>query len=127
MSENHRRVAVIGASGDRSKYGNKAARAFAAQGWEVFPVNPSLSEVEGLVCYPNLAAIPGDRLDRVSFYVPPAVGIGILDQIRDKRVDEVWINPGAESPALLARAEELGIDVIQACSIVAVGEDPGRF
>lgn len=121
------RVAIIGASQDRSKYGNKAVRAFVAQGWNVFPVNPTLSEVEGLPCYPDLAAIPADRLDRVSFYVPPAVGVKVLDQIRDKEVDEVWINPGAESPALLARAEELGVEVIQACSIIAIGDSPGRY
>lgn len=121
------RIAIVGASQDRSKYGNKAVRAFVAQGWEVLPVNPALTEVEGLTCHPDLASVPGDHLDRVSFYVPPAVGIRILDQVRDKSVDEVWINPGAESPALLARAEELGLELIQACSIIAVGENPGRF
>ncbi|AMV36207.1 CoA-binding protein [Planctomyces sp. SH-PL62] len=124
MTAPRQKIAIVGASSDRSKFGNKAVRAFVAQGWEVFPINPTLDSIEGVPAYRDLASIPGDHLDRVSFYVPPQVGIRILDQIRDKQVDEVWINPGAESPELLKRAEELGIETIQACSILDVGEDP---
>lgn len=120
-------VAVVGASSDRRKYGNKAVRAFAAQGYDVYPVNPKADEIEGLKAYPTLADVPVDELDRVSIYLPPHVGIGVLDEIKRKRPKEVWLNPGSESPELLARAEELGIEVIQACSIVGVGMTPAEF
>jgi len=127
VSKSRSKVAVVGASADRSKFGNKAVRAFQRQGWEVFPVHPTLTVIEGLRAYPNLDAIPEQHLDRVSFYVPATIGVGVLDQIPHKQVDEVWINPGAESPELLARAAELGLNVIQACSIVDIGESPARY
>jgi predicted CoA-binding protein len=120
-------VAIIGASNDRSKFGNKAVRAFRDVGWDVFPINPSLTEVEGIPAYPDLAAVPRDRLDRVSLYVPPAVGLRVLDDVARKPVGEVWLNPGTESPEVLARAEDLGLNVIQECSILAIGRSPGHY
>lgn len=127
MSKSRSKVAIIGASASRSKFGNKAVRAYQHQGWEVYPVHPTLTEIEGLRAYPNLGAIPERHLDRVLFYVPPEIGVGALDQIPGKEVGEVWLNPGAESPEVLRRAEELGLNVIQACSIVDVGESPGQY
>jgi len=127
VSESRPTVAVIGASNDRSKYGNKAVRAFLAQGWDVYPVNPSLDEVEGLRAYASLEAIPVQRLDRVSLYVPPRVGLEVIKDVARKPVGEVWLNPGSESPELVARAEELGLNVIMACSILDIGENPHHY
>jgi predicted CoA-binding protein len=120
-------VAVVGASQDRSKFGNKAVRAFRDAGWTVFPIHPTLTQVEAIPAYPDLDAVPVARLDQVSFYVPPKVGIGILDQVARKQVGEVWLNPGSESPELLDRARELGVEVIQACSILGAGRPPGAY
>jgi predicted CoA-binding protein len=120
-------VAIIGASNDRAKFGNKGVRAFRDEGWDVFPINPSLTEVEGIPAYPDLAAVPRDRLDRVSLYVPPSVGIRVLEDVARKSIGEVWLNPGTESAEVLARAEELGLNVIQACSILAIGRSPAMY
>jgi len=116
-------VAVIGASADRHKYGNKAVRAYLRQGWTVYPVNPNETTVEGLPAYPTLAAVPGP-VDRVTMYVPPSVGITLLEAIKSKGASELFLNPGSEDDALVARAEALGLDPIQACSIVDIGERP---
>lgn len=119
-------VAVIGASGDRRKFGNKAVRAFLRQGYDVRPVNPTVRSVEGLATYSSITDIP-DPIDMVSIYVPPEIGETLLDGIAAKRPAEFWVNPGAESPALLARAEALGLRPILACSIMAAGERPSDF
>jgi predicted CoA-binding protein len=116
-------VAVIGASSARHKFGNKAVRAYLRQGWTVYPVNPNESVIEGLPSFASVSAIPGS-IDRASLYLPPEVGIGLLDEIQRKGIRELWVNPGAESDELIARAEELGLEPIQACSIVDIGEHP---
>jgi predicted CoA-binding protein len=118
---------VIGASGNRAKYGNKAVRAFKNAGYIVYPVNPNSQIVEGLRSYASLDEVPVTRLDRVSVYVPPRVGLEVLDQVAKKQVGELWLNPGADAPEVVARALALGLTVIQACSIVAVGEHPDQL
>jgi predicted CoA-binding protein len=116
-------VAIVGASRDRGKYGNKSVRAHRRAGFTVYPVHPREKEIEGLRVYPDLASLPGP-VDRVSLYVPPRVGLTLLEQIVALQPKELYINPGAESPELIARARALGLDPIEACSILAVGEDP---
>ena len=116
-------VAVIGASSVQHKYGNRAVRAYLRQGWTVYPVNPHETSIEGLKVFGSILDIPG-QVDRASLYVPAAVGETLLEAIQRKGVKELWVNPGAESDALIERAERLGLQPIQACSIVDIGERP---
>jgi uncharacterized protein len=116
-------VAVIGASADRSKYGNKAVRAYVAQGWKVYPIHPTAGEIEGLPVVRSILDI-SEHVHRATLYLPPAVGIKVLDEIARKRVDELFVNPGAESDELIDRARSLGLDPIAACSIVDIGMSP---
>jgi predicted CoA-binding protein len=116
-------VAVIGASSDRRKFGNRALRAFRQQGYTVIPINPNEQEVEGLKTYASVLDVPGP-IDMASFYVQPEVGEQVIDEVARKGIPEVWLNPGADSDALIARARTLEIEPIVACSIVAIGENP---
>jgi predicted CoA-binding protein len=116
-------VAVIGASSNRQKFGNRAVRAFVQQGYTVIPINPHESNVEGLKAYASVLDVPGP-VDMASFYVPPEVGEQVIDEIARKGITEVWLNPGAESDALVARARSLNIQPIVACSVVAIGQNP---
>jgi len=116
-------VAVIGASNDRRKFGNKAVRAFLHQGYTVVPINPAEREVEGLQAFASVLDFPG-AIDMASFYVPPPIGRQVIEEVARKQIPEVWLNPGAESDELIARARSLSIKPIVACSIVAVGQNP---
>ncbi len=116
-------VAVIGASNNRRKFGNRAVRAYLDQGYTVVPINPHEREVEGLKAYASVLDVPGP-IDMASFYVPPEVGEEIIGDIARKQIAEVWLNPGAESDELIARARALSIKPIVACSIVAIGRNP---
>ena len=119
-------VAVIGASNDRAKFGNKAVRAFRQQGYTVYPVNPKEKEIEGLAAYQSILDVPV-RPQMVSVYVPPPVLVNILPDIAAKGCDELWLNPGAESEEVLDEAKRLGLKVVQACSIMGVGMSPAEL
>ena len=119
-------VAVIGASSNRAKFGNRAVRAFRQQGYTVIPINPHEDEVEGLKAYASVLDVPG-AIDMASIYVPPEIGEQVIEEIAKKGIAEVWINPGAESEALIARARALQIQPIVACSIISIGENPYAF
>lgn len=119
-------VVIVGASTDRSKFGNKAVRAFQQQGYEVFPVNPKEETVEGLRAYQSIAEVPV-RPQMVSVYLPPPVLLKALPAIAAKGCDELWLNPGTESDEVLAEAERLKLNVVQACSIVGVGVSPATL
>jgi predicted CoA-binding protein len=116
-------VAVIGASSNRDKFGNRALRAFREQGYTVIPINPNEPEVEGLKTYASVLDVPGP-IDMATFYVPPDIGEQVIEDVARKGIAEVWLNPGAESDALIARARTLDIQPIVACSIIAIGQNP---
>jgi len=120
-------IAILGASPDRTKFGNKAVRAYLQQGYDVYPVNPKGGKIEGLSVSRNLAEVPVAHLNRVSVYLPPPVLLGLLDDIAAKGCDELWLNPGCDSPQVVEKAERLGINAITACSIVDIGVSPSSL
>jgi len=119
-------VAVVGASSDRNKFGNKALRAFKAEGYTVVPVNPNEQEVEGMKTYPSVVDVP-QAIDMATVYVPPEIGITLLPGFETKKIPEIWINPGAESDELLAEGRRRKLNIIAACSIIGIGRSPYQF
>ena len=113
-------VAIIGASNNPDKYSHKSVLAHIRAGYAVYPVNPKEETIAGLKCYRSVGEIPA-ALERVSLYLPPALGLKVLDEIAAKGCQELWVNPGAESPELMKRAEELGLNAIYACSYLDAG------
>jgi uncharacterized protein len=121
-----RTVAIIGASNDRRKYGNKAVRAYLQQGYSVYPVNPNESQIENLPAFKSIRDVP-ERPERTSVYVPPHVLLTLLPDIAARGCDELWLNPGADSPEVVAEAQRLRLNVVQACSILDLGVSPERL
>ena len=126
MTHPPRTVAVVGASRDRAKFGNKAVRAYAAEGWTVIPVNPHGGEIEELLVVPSLEAIAAP-LDRITVYLPPPVTLAVLPELAAAGAGEVWFNPGSADQSVVAAARELGLPVRSACSIVDIGRSPAEF
>lgn len=114
--------AVVGASADRQKYGNKVLRAYMQHGREVYPVNPKAGEIEGLAAFPSLSAA-ARPIHGVSIITPPAVTLAVVEEAGRLGIRHVWMQPGAESGASVALAERLGMNVIggDACVLVVLG------
>lgn len=114
--------AVVGASADREKYGNKVLRAYLQAGRRVFPVNPTGGEIEGQKSYPDIASLP-EPVHGISIVTPPAVTEKIVEQAAAAGIRYLWMQPGAESPAAIRKAEALGLTLIHSgpCALVAQG------
>jgi hypothetical protein len=119
-------IIIVGASSNREKFANKAVRAYRQLGWTVYPVHPREKEVEGLACSPTVEAVPG-RASTLSLYVPALAGFAVVDAAPAKGVRDVYVNPGAGSPELVEHIRALGMNPIEACSIVAVGMRPADY
>lgn len=113
---------VAGASADRSKYGNKVLRCYVQKGRRVIPVHPKEKVIEGIACVPGVAALP-DEVQSLSVITPPAVTERVVEDAIARGIRNVWMQPGAESPAAVARCEEAGINVIAdgSCVLVVLG------
>jgi predicted CoA-binding protein len=114
--------AVVGASADRAKYGNKVLRCYAQNGLPVVAVHPKLSEVEGLPCYPTLSAAPQEAR-AVSVVAPPAAAMSIVEDAVAAGVRHLWFQPGAEHAGAIDTARKHGIEVVAngPCVLVALG------
>ena len=117
-------IAVIGASADRRKYGNRCVRAYARLGYMVYPIHPRETEIEGFPVFTSLRDVPVESVDLVSVYLPTEICLSILPDLQSKTIGEVWFNPGADASAVLQKARELGLNIRQGCSIIAVGPMP---
>jgi predicted CoA-binding protein len=106
-----KRFAVVGASADRGKYGNKVLRCYMQNNIEAVPINPTATNVEGLTAYADLAAAPG-TFDGVSIITPPPITERVVDDALRLGIKNIWIQPGAESDSAIAAAEAVGANVI---------------
>ncbi|MEM4363662.1 MAG: CoA-binding protein [Candidatus Diapherotrites archaeon] len=119
-------IAVLGASSNRSKFGNKCVRAYLSLGWIVFPVNNKEEFIEGLKCYKSVLDLPFVP-DRVSVYLPPSITLSLVNDLKLKGIKSVILNPGAESDDLVSSLRANGILPVLTCSIRMEGLSPEDF
>jgi hypothetical protein len=112
-----KKFAVIGATDNPQKYGNRIVKNLKSRGYEVYPVNPKLKELEGLACYASLADIPV-RVDVADFVVPPEVTGEILKQCLALGLDRIWLQPGSESEAAINYCKENRMKVVHSVCVM---------
>jgi predicted CoA-binding protein len=114
--------AVIGASEDPRKFGHRVYAGYLRHGRTAYPIHPTAAAILGNPAYRNLAALP-EPVEAVSIITPPAVTERVMDDVIRAGVKHVWMQPGAESPAAVAKAREAGLNVISGgpCVLVELG------
>jgi len=106
-----KRFAIVGATDNPEKYGHQIFKNLKSRGYEVYPVNPGLKELEGTRCYPSLADIPV-KVDVVDFVVPPSVTEVILKECKRLGLNRIWLQPGSESETAIAFCRENDLKVV---------------
>ena len=116
-----KRFAVVGASQDRAKYGNKVLRVFLQNNLDAVPVNPTTTEIEGLTVYRDLASVPGD-IDGVLIITPPVVTESVMHDAIELGIKQFWIQPGAEHAGAIEAAQATGANIIHGgpCILVSL-------
>jgi len=112
-----KRFAVIGATDNPEKYGNQIVKNLKNRGYEIYPVNPRVEEIEGIRCYPSLADIPV-KVDVVDFVVPPAVTETVLKQCLEQGYERIWLQPGSESDDAITFCNENNMKVVHSVCVM---------
>lgn len=109
--------AVVGATQNKSKFGYKVMKRLVDYGYNVYPVNPSYDEIDGLKCYKSLVEI-NDNIDVVNMIVNPKVGLQSVEEAAHKGIKYMWCQPGAESGELIEKAKEKGLIIAPNCCVL---------
>jgi hypothetical protein len=113
--------AVVGASANPQKYGYKVYKRLLQERYNVYAVNPNCKDIEGVPCYPELSRLP-EVPGVVSVIVPPAAGIGVLEEAAVQGIKRLWFQPGAESSEIIDKADRIGLEIVHhKCVLVELG------
>lgn len=112
-----KRFAVIGSFRNKEKYAYRILVDLIKKGYEVFPVNPRLGEVEGRVCYKTISDIPYS-VDVVNIVTPSSITEAILKECLQKGIKRAWLQPGAESEAAIKFCYDNNIKVIHGICVM---------
>jgi len=111
--------AVVGATENSEKYGNKIFRKLLSRGYKVYPVNPKYDTIEGVPCYKDLSSLP-EKPDVIDMVVSPAKGRPVLEEAARLGIRNIWFQPGTYDDDLLEFAKSKGLTYVLACVLVAL-------
>ena len=112
-----KKFAVVGATDNPQKYGNQIVKNLKSRGYEVYPVNPRLKELEGFRCYSTLADVPV-KVNVVDFVVSPEATEEILRQCKKLKLNRIWLQPGSESETAIAFCHENNLKVVHSVCVM---------
>lgn len=117
-----KKIALVGASKNPTKYGNIILKDLLSKGFEVLPVNPNYDEIEGVRCYRSVRELPKD-VDVIVFVVPPKVGLQVAKEAVEAGFKKLWFQPGAESEEIKEFLERAGVEYsFGKCIMVETGD-----
>ena len=106
-----KRFAIVGSFRHEQKYAYQILKALKKSGYEVYPVNPRIKEVEGLICYPSVKDIP-IVCDVADIVTPPVVTAKVVGECKDKGITRIWLQPGAESEWVIEFCKQNNMKVV---------------
>ena len=99
LKQKNVRIALVGASNNRQKFGNRIYRDLRSKGYHVIPVNPKDRQIEGDRAYASIG-IMEELPDIVNFVVPPLVAMKVAQEAVELGIEHLWFQPGSESDEL---------------------------
>lgn len=113
---------VAGASTNRDKYGNRVLRCYLQNGRKAIPINPRADAIEEVPCVASVADLPSE-VKSLSVITPPKITEEVVEAAIAKGIENIWMQPGAESPAAVERCRQAGVNVIAdgSCLLVVMG------
>lgn len=103
--------AVVGATENPDKFGNKIVKKLKRLGYEVYAVNPMYQEVDGEICYSSLSELPV-KVDCVDVVVSPDKSVNVLQEVIELGIENIWFQPGTFTPEIVDKSEQSGINTV---------------
>ena len=106
-----KKIAVVGVSRKKTKFGNAIYKELKQKGYNVFPVNPNMQSFEGDICYPDLFSLP-EKIDAVVINVQPAQTDKVVREVKEAGIKKVWFQQGSQSESAIKYCEDNEIDYV---------------
>jgi len=106
-----RTIASVGLSSNQEKESYWIVSYLKEQGYRIFPVNPTATEILGEKAYPDLASIP-EKVDVVQVFRKPEDVPPVVDEAIKIGAKVVWMQEGIRHEEAARKARAAGLQVI---------------